>query len=90
MGDAVAPATTRSGRPSLDRIAAAGIRFNNFFCTSPVCSPARASLLTGDIPSRHGVHDWIRAGNMGDERIDYLAGQTLLTDILPTTAIAAA
>jgi len=67
--------------PALDGIAAAGLRFTDFFCTSPVCSPARASLLTGDIPSRHGVHDWIRAGNVGAERIDYLDGQTLLTDV---------
>lgn len=66
--------------PALDSIAAEGIRFTDFFCTSPVCSPARASLLTGEIPSRHGVHDWIRAGNVGPERIDYLAGQPLLTD----------
>ena len=67
--------------PVLDRLAARGIRFSNFFCTSPVCSPARASLLTGDIPSRHGVHDWIRVGSMGATRIDYLAGQTLIHDI---------
>jgi choline-sulfatase len=66
--------------PALDGIAAAGIRFTDFFCTSPVCSPARASLLTGEIPSRHGVHDWIRAGNVGPQRIDFLAGQPLLTD----------
>jgi len=66
--------------PALDEIAAAGIRFTDFFCVSPVCSPARASLMTGDIPSRHGVHDWIRAGNVGDQRVDFLAGQTLLTD----------
>jgi arylsulfatase A-like enzyme len=49
--------------PHLDRLAASGVRFENFFCTSPVCSPARASLLTGQIPSQHGVHDWIAAGN---------------------------
>ena len=67
--------------PALDRLAASGIRFENFFCTSPVCSPARASLLTGDIPSQHGVHDWIRVGSMPPERIDYLAGQTLLPDV---------
>ena len=67
--------------PSLDAIAASGIRFTDFFCTSPVCSPARASLLTGEIPSRHGVHDWIRAGNMGAQRIDYLEGQPLITDL---------
>lgn len=68
--------------PALDRLATQGIRFENFFCTSPVCSPARASLLTGDIPSQHGVHDWIRVGSMPPERIDYLAGQTLITDVL--------
>jgi choline-sulfatase len=68
--------------PALDRLARKGIRFDNFFCTSPVCSPARASLLTGDIPSQHGVHDWIRVGSMGDSRVDYLAGQTLITDVL--------
>lgn len=68
--------------PNLDRLAGRGIRFDDFFCTSPVCSPARASLMTGDIPSRHGVHDWIRAGSMGPARIDYLAHQTLVTDAL--------
>jgi len=67
--------------PNLDRLAQNGIRFDNFFCTSPVCSPARASLLTGDIPSRHGVHDWIRVGSVGATRVDYLAGQTLVTDV---------
>ena len=30
--------------PTLDAIAASGIRFTDFFCASPVCSPARASL----------------------------------------------
>ncbi|TBL78504.1 sulfatase-like hydrolase/transferase [Paenibacillus thalictri] len=68
--------------PHLDRLAATGMRFDNFFCASPVCSPARASLLTGRIPSQHGVHDWIRQGNMGDGSIRYLEGQIGYTDIL--------
>ncbi len=68
--------------PALDGIAAAGIRFTEFFCTSPVCSPARASLMTGEIPSTHGVHDWIRDGNMGPGRIDYLDRHPLLTDLV--------
>ncbi|MCC2685379.1 MAG: sulfatase [Paenibacillaceae bacterium] len=68
--------------PQLDRLAESGIRFENFFCTSPVCSPARASLLTGRIPSQHGVHDWIRGGNIGEQPVEYLAGQTAYTDIL--------
>lgn len=50
--------------PNLDRLAREGVRFENFFCASPVCSPARASILTGTIPSAHGVHDWLRCGNV--------------------------
>lgn len=50
--------------PSLDKLAEEGIKFNNFYCTSPVCSPARASILTGKLPSQHGVHDWVGGGNI--------------------------
>ena len=49
--------------PRLDALAASGVRCDGFFCTSPVCSPARASLMTGMIPSRHGIHDWLSRGN---------------------------
>ncbi len=55
--------------PHLDGLAGSGIRFANFFCVSPVCSPARASILTGRIPSAHGVHDWIRSGNVDYESL---------------------
>jgi arylsulfatase A-like enzyme len=68
--------------PHLDRLAQEGLRLTNFFCASPVCSPARASILTGKIPSQHGVQDWIRDGNTGAGSIDYLAGHTAYTDIL--------
>lgn len=68
--------------PNLDRLAQEGIRFSNFFCTSPVCSPARASLLTGRIPSQHGVQDWIRDGNCGGDAKTYLEGLDAYTDWL--------
>ena len=68
--------------PNIDRLASAGMRFENFFCTSPVCSPARASLMTGRIPSAHGVHDWIREGNMPPTAAQYLDGLTCYTDTL--------
>ena len=54
--------------PHIDRLAAEGARFEHFFCASPVCSPARASLLTGRVPSAHGVHDWLRGGNLDAAR----------------------
>lgn len=65
--------------PNLDRIAAEGFRFENFFCTSPVCSPARASLLTGRIPSAHGVQDWIRSGNLDKESLGSIGGDAYFT-----------
>ncbi|OQA40262.1 MAG: Arylsulfatase [Chloroflexi bacterium ADurb.Bin325] len=70
--------------PNLDRLAATGTRCENFFCASPVCSPARASILTGRIPSQHGVHDWLRAGNYAAEgpSVEYLQGQPGYTDFL--------
>lgn len=40
--------------PSLDRLASGGAAFTHAFSTSPVCTPARASLLTGAWPSAHG------------------------------------
>ena len=68
--------------PALDRAAQEGVRFDSFFATTPVCSPARASLLTGEIPSQHGVHDWIAGGHTGPDAVDYLAGHTMITDLL--------
>ncbi|WP_026553676.1 sulfatase-like hydrolase/transferase [Arthrobacter sp. 35W] len=68
--------------PNLDALAAAGTRLENFFCVSPVCSPARASLMTGQIPSRHGVHDYLTGVEVGPQAPDYLAGQPLFTDVL--------
>lgn len=50
--------------PNLDRMSKLGVRFDNFFCASPVCSPARASILTGTMPSKHGVLDWLDGGNI--------------------------
>jgi len=45
--------------PNVDRLAAGGMRFDNNFCVNPVCSPNRATCLTGLMPSQHGVHRWL-------------------------------
>ena len=47
-----------------------------------MCSPARASLLTGCIPSQHGVHDWLRDDDERQSTIEYLAEQYSYTKAL--------
>ncbi len=41
--------------PQLDRIAAAGMRFDNCFCTNAICTPSRAAILTGEYNHVNGV-----------------------------------
>jgi len=40
--------------PNLDRLAREGTRFDRAYCPNPVCSPSRASIITGQYPSTHG------------------------------------
>jgi arylsulfatase A-like enzyme len=41
--------------PNIDRIAKQGVRFTNATCTTPYCSPTRASIVTGMYPHAHGI-----------------------------------
>lgn len=43
--------------PNLDRLAAQGMRFDNVFCNNSICTPSRASILTGQYPQANGVRD---------------------------------
>jgi len=45
--------------PNLNRLASEGIRFTNAYATCPVCSPTRASIMTGKYPARIDLTDWI-------------------------------
>lgn len=54
--------------PNLDLLAKEGMLFQDYFCTSPVCSPARASILCGKMPSQHGIHDWLARGYLNYDR----------------------
>lgn len=47
--------------PNLDRLAREGARFSDGYAACPVCSPTRASLLTGQWPQRTGITDYIGA-----------------------------
>lgn len=46
---------TRIRTPSIDRVAAEGVRLDQFYTPAPTCSPARAALLTGRHPLRTGI-----------------------------------
>lgn len=45
--------------PHMNQLARAGAVFRNSFCTTPVCSPARASIMTGRYASEFGIGDFI-------------------------------
>ena len=47
--------------PYIDRLAAQSMNFTNGYAASRVCSPSRASIMTGLYPTRHGITDWIGA-----------------------------
>jgi choline-sulfatase len=67
--------------PTLDHLADTGVRFENAFCPSPVCSPARASFWTGRRPSQHGVHDYIDEDRDPDPG-RWLADEVTLPELL--------
>ncbi len=52
--------------PHIDAFAAEGFQFDNAFCVNGMCSPCRASVMTGLMPSQHGIHTWI------DDRLRHL------------------
>ena len=54
--------------PNIDRIANEGTLFTQGYANASVCSPSRASLLTGFYPTIHGITDWIGAKNGIDWR----------------------
>ncbi len=55
-GDLSCYGQTKFRTPNLDRMAAEGIRFTNYYSGSTVCAPSRATLMTGF----HTGHAWIR------------------------------
>lgn len=45
--------------PNIDRLAKEGIKFTNFYVSSPVCSPSRAGAITGQYPARNRIYGYI-------------------------------
>ncbi|MCP4752378.1 MAG: sulfatase [Proteobacteria bacterium] len=56
--------------PNLDRLADEGVHFTNAFCTTSLCSPSRASFLTGQNADTHGVQNNMTPWN--NENVHFL------------------
>jgi arylsulfatase A-like enzyme len=56
-GDLGCYGSTKNRTPNVDRLSQQGMRFTDFYSSSPVCTPSRASLLTGCYPRRVGMHE---------------------------------
>ncbi|MEN3940155.1 sulfatase-like hydrolase/transferase [Prosthecobacter sp. SYSU 5D2] len=69
--------------PHIDALAAGGLKFNRALSSNPVCSPTRATFLTGLIPSQHGVHSFLDPKfMMGPQAYNTLEEFTSLGEIL--------
>ena len=55
--------------PNIDELSSHSIQFTNAYSASPVCSPARASIMTGKHPARINITDWILGLDPKDEKL---------------------
>lgn len=60
--------------PHIDTLAAGGIRFEQFYVASPICSPSRVAVTTGQFPARHKINSYLnsRARNAARGMVNFL------------------
>ena len=69
--------------PNIAGLAAGGVRFDQAFAATPVCSPSRMTYMTGKLPSAHGVCDALTMRDIaGPERKRFLDGHVTYTELL--------
>jgi arylsulfatase A-like enzyme len=68
--------------PTLDYLAKTGVQMMNAFTPTPVCSPARACLLTGKLASQHGIHDYLSSNDPTINETNWLAAEITLPQLL--------
>jgi arylsulfatase A-like enzyme len=73
-GDPSCYGGTIAKTPHIDRMASEGVRFTQGYVASPICSPSRCGLITGQFPARWKITSFLqtRAGNKACEMNDYL------------------
>ena len=64
-GDFSCFGNTEAKTPNIDRLAAEGLRFKQFYVNSPICSPSRCAFVTGQYPQRWRINSYLefRAAN---------------------------
>ncbi len=67
--------------PQLDQLAAKGVRFNAAYCQYPLCSPSRASFLTGRRPNANGVLRNPRDGGISPHFRQYIPNTVTLPEL---------
>src|SRR5829696_768448 len=60
--------------PNIDQLAKQGTRFEQYYVASPVCSPSRCALITGQFPARWQITSYLaeKKRNAGAEQVDFL------------------
>ena len=91
-GDLGCYGSTKNRTPHIDKLAADGMRFTDFYSSSPVCTPSRASLLTGCYARRVGLHEdftghWVLIPR---SKRGFAPGETTLAEALKAKGYATA
>lgn len=73
-GDVGCYGGTLAPTPNIDRLAEQGTRFDWYYSASPICSPSRCGLITGQFPARWHITSYLqtREGNRACEQADFL------------------
>jgi uncharacterized sulfatase len=67
-GDLPCYGNTRVQTPNLDRLAKEGIKFTQFYVASPICSPSRTALTTGQFPARWRITSYLASRRENEQR----------------------
>lgn len=77
IGDTSSYGGKIAATPNLERLAQEGTRFTKYYSASPICSPSRCGLITGQYPARWKITSYLqtRDGNRACEQADFLDAQ---------------